>query len=160
MCFYLPWITALVLWLLLLRSLKKHDERFTYSFGQSIARTSRENSRNNQANSERETPCSSVKYMNLPKTHSKNTIAECGRGVPLRNLKEDDTVGLTFGRRKKLLRQSFKSSKSNTINSETLLTANNSCKNRFLSITKQRSKNISRITLTVVILCFTNLICR
>jgi hypothetical protein len=159
MCFYLPWITALVLWLLLLRSLKKHDERFTYSFAQSITRTSRENPKSNQTNSETEAPSSSVKYMNLPRTHSKNTIAEWGRGVPLRNLKEDDTV-LTFGRRKNLLRQSSKSSKSNIINSQSLLTANNSCKNRFLSITKQRSKNISRITLTVVILCFTNLICR
>ncbi len=158
MCFYLPWITALVLWLLLLRSLKKHDERFTYSFAQSITRTSRENPKSNQANSEREASSSSVKYMNLPRTNSKNTIAECGRDVPLQNLKEDDTV--LIGRRKKLLRQSSKSSKSNTLNSESRLTVNNSYKNRFLSIKKQRSKNISRITLTVVILCFTNLFCR
>ena len=196
MCFYLPWIIALVLWLFLLRSLKKHDRRFNYSFGHSMAievsgttvnqaslrRTSRKNSKTAQESGGKEASAPSLNEATLPKTSRKNSSTNSEKGVPLQNLKDDDTIVVdlpstrctslraTTKRKVSYCRAANrKLSRRDTLNGGSLLMTNNSntnkhaslsCDNRFLLITKQRSKNVNRITLTVVILCFTNLICR
>jgi uncharacterized protein YcfL len=167
MCFYLPWIIALVLWLLLLRSLKRHEKRFQTeisgaNFNQSsLHKNSHNNSKSSQVSNEKEKSVRTRRRLNY---------FDSEKGLQLYS-KEKETI-TSFGSCRSLSAKmkvsdwkAWKKTKKNTdtTNFDLMMasTSNNRASiGRLLVITKQREKNVNKITLMVIILCFTNLICR
>lgn len=120
MCFYLPWIIALVLWIFLLRSLKNHDKNLHYSFGNLTKRHQSIESRISQPNTQ-----SFIE-------RDQRNLSEC-------------------------LKMRQKSSRAPL---ETFTNSNSNGNRKVVTVSKLRSQNVNKLTLTVVVLCFTNLICR
>lgn len=129
MCFYIPWLIALITWIFLLRSLKKHNQNTDYLMG------------GNYKSDRRYSKTVSVKYTN---GRSKSSI-------PMEEVPEDSTA---YGDERSAI--SVKSIlKSPSVSHKSFVHA-------LLVNQKQRCNNstIYKITLTVVVLCFTNLVSR
>ena len=121
MCFYLPWFTALILWICLIRSLKNHNREVQYSLSET--NDSRRNSRND-----------SRRKKFLPKGSSRGSLNTC----PELAIQKSEFYPLSSRRQSKNHRS--------TLNDE--------------HQKGKRSRNANKITITVIVLCFSNLISR
>ena len=126
MCFYLPWLIALILWLFLLRSLRKSEKNFNFTFYSSKESSSINQSINNS----------------IYNIIEKSMI-----------VKQESFINTNFneGCSKYNLNGSIRVSKSGCMNQNTDSRMNNA---------QTRLRSYNKITLMVVVLCFTNLICR
>jgi hypothetical protein len=145
MCFYLPWLIALTLWLFLLRTLRQSEKNFNISFvskDSSIIVASaplmqptaphHHNQNNHRVLHVAKAGSSSVDYrMSTRKSHSHQKCAA------------DDSLRLHQHQ------HGVNHSSSVILNSESRI-----------SNVETRQKSYNKITLMVVVLCFTNLICR
>lgn len=130
MCFYIPWLIALITWIFLLRSLKKHNENTNYLIG------------GNYKSDRKHSKTVSVKYTNgRPKT-----------SITMEEVPEDI---IASGDERSVI--SVKSIlKPPSVSHKLFVHA-------LLVNQKQRCSNstiYNKITLTVVVLCFTNLVSR
>lgn len=134
MCFYLPWLIALTLWIFLLRSLRRSDRNFNVTF---IAKDSP------STNTLPVPPYS-------PKTNGHHQLTHQTSG--------SGTGGGLFSKRPSNIDVFFDAHGSTKISNGGGNILNNNDSRINNAQTRLRSYN--RITLMVVVLCFTNLICR
>ena len=140
MCFYLPWLIALTLWIFLLRTLRRSDKNFNVSFVSKESNiaplTNHKNFNNNNTN-----------------TNSNNNNTRNNNSVYKTNLSKEKRGSNGINDSIRVLNSNTNTS--NAINHSIILNTESRISN---VQTRQRSYN--KITLMVVVLCFTNLICR
>lgn len=124
MCFYLPWLIALTLWIFLLRSLRRSERNFNVTF---IAKDS-----------------PSTNTLSLLQN---NQSQYNGGGLFSKRLSNIETS---------VYMESQGGSTKGSTNGGHILNNNDSRINN----AQTRLRSYNRITLMVVVLCFTNLICR
>jgi len=135
MCFYLPWLIALTLWVFLLRSLRRSERNFNVTF---IAKDS---------------PSTNSLALQPYLQHNNSTTSNHPH-----NLNHQSSSGGIFSKRPSNIEMFFDmhgSAKSSSNGGHILHNTDSRINNAH---TRLRSYN--RITLMVVVLCFTNLICR
>ena len=172
MCFYLPWLIALTLWLCLLRSLRKSERNFNISF------VNREASTIININN------STSAFLNNTNTNTNNNTASCASpsvlektnslslNTPTTRLSEkslrkkakkmlsdiDKTESITVFQESLKHSKSIVSQTSNASNQRSNSTVKNL--DSRMNNAQTRLKSYNKVTLMVVVLCFTNLICQ